>query len=246
MTRDEILYGRLKIWQPDEGPRVNMDTILLASYVRLRSRAKYSRFVELGTATGAVSLMLALRFSQRIKVLGLEIQPELEELAQRNRLENQLSENVTFRCMDLRNHRLLEAGCFDGLVVNPPYEEEGRGRCSPLRTVSIARQSTCCTLNDVTEAAAYLLKNKGRFYAVFRTDRMAEFLSSMIEKGLEPKRLRLVHPRLGRRSNLFLIEGIKGAGTGLIVEPPLFVYGAGNNYTPELLKAYELEGLPCL
>jgi len=242
MTRDDILYGKLKLWQPGEGPRVNMDTVLLAAYVRLKPRLD-SSFIELGAAAGAVSLMLALRFPEKFRILGLEIQPELEELAQRNRLESGLSERVAFQRMDLREYRSLPAGSFDGLVVNPPYEEEGRGRKSPSETTSIARQSVCCTLADVAEAASWLLKNKGRFFAVCRADRMAEFLALLSARKLEPKRLKLVYPKMGDNANLFLVESLKGGGAGLTVEPPLFVYGSGGGYTPELLQAYELEGL---
>ena len=61
MTHDDILYGRLRLWQPEAGPRVSMDTVLLASWVR-RPSGKRAQFVELGAATRAISLMLALRF----------------------------------------------------------------------------------------------------------------------------------------------------------------------------------------
>lgn len=148
--------------------------------------------------------------------------------------------------MDLREHRRLPAASFDGVVVNPPYEEEGRGRRSIVPAASIARQDICCTLRDVVDAASWLLKNRGRFFAVLRADRMGEFLALMDGRGIVPKRLRLVHPRAGKRANLFLIEGMKGGGSGLVVEPPLFVYREDGNYTPELLQAYEPEGLPCL
>jgi tRNA1(Val) A37 N6-methylase TrmN6 len=242
MTRDDILYGKLRLWQPDEGPRVNMDTVLLAAYVCLRPRGE-SSFIELGSASGAVSLMLALRFPEKFRILGLEIQPELEELAQRNRLENGLGERVSFRRMDLREYRSLPVASFDGLVVNPPYEEEGRGRKSPKRAVSITRQGGCCALTDVIEAARWLLKHKGKFFAVFRAGRMAELLSLMTGRDIAPKRLRLVYSRAGKTASLFLIEGIRGGGTGLIVEPPLFVHDEKGGYTPGLLRAYKLEEL---
>jgi tRNA1(Val) A37 N6-methylase TrmN6 len=242
MTRDEIFQGKLKLWQPDEGPRVNMDTVLLAAYVRPRPRAR-SAFIELGAAAGAVSFMLALRFPEKFSILGIEIQEELEALARRNRIENGFGENVAFRRMDLRKHRALPADSFDGLVVNPPYEEEGRGRKSPSKPVSIARQSACCGLPDVVAAARWLLKVKGRFFAVLRAGRMAEFLALMAGGGIEPKRLRLVYPREGEKANLFLVEGLKGGGPGLTVEPPLFVYDAAGRYTPDLLRAYGPEGL---
>ncbi|MDR2137815.1 MAG: methyltransferase domain-containing protein [Synergistaceae bacterium] len=130
MTHDEILYGKLKLWQPDEGPRVSMDTVLLAAYVRVRPRVD-SSFVELGTATGAVALMLGLRFPRKFRILGLEIQPELETLARRNCAENGLGDRVSFRCMDLRDYRSLPAGSFDGLVVNP--HTRSRGEAAQVR-----------------------------------------------------------------------------------------------------------------
>ena len=242
MTHDDILYGKIKLWQPDDGPRVSMDTVLLAAYVRFKARSE-SSFVELGSAAGAVSLMLAMRFAKNFRILGLEIQPELEELAQRNRLESGLGERVSFKKMDFREYRSLPAGSFDGVVANPPYEEEGRGQKSPSESVAIARQSACCTLLDVIEAASWFLKSKGRFFAVFRADRMAEFLALCIDKKLEPKRLRPVYQRAGDKASIFLVEAIRDGGPGLIVEPPLFVRDASGGYTPELLQAYELEGL---
>jgi tRNA1(Val) A37 N6-methylase TrmN6 len=72
---------------------------------------------------------------------------------------------------------------------------------------------------------------------------MAEFLSLCINKKLEPKRIRLVYPRLGDKANLFLLESLKSGGAGVTVEPPLFVHDAEGGYTPELLQAYTLGGL---
>ncbi|MDO4787176.1 MAG: methyltransferase domain-containing protein [Fretibacterium sp.] len=242
MTHDDILYGRLRLWQPEKGPRVSMDTVLLASWVR-RPSGRRASFVELGAATGAVSLMLALRFSGNFRIVGLEIQPDLVALAERNGRENGLEDRVSFLCGDLRDTSLLPPDTFDGLVVNPPYEEPGRGRASPVEARSIARQGSRCSVADVAAASARLLKGRGRFFAVFRTDRMAAFIGAVLQRGLVPKRLRLIHPRPLKPSNLFLIECVKGGGEGLLVERPLFVHDEEGNYTPELLRAYEPEGL---
>ena len=241
MTHDDILYGRLRLWQPEAGPRVSMDTVLLAAWVR-RPPGRRASFVELGAATGAVSLMLALRFSGSFRIVGVELQPDLAEMAERNRAENGLEARVSFRCGDLRDRSLLPSDSFDGVVANPPYESPERGRESPVAARSIARQGVCCSIRDVAAAGARLLKGRGRFYAVFRTDRMAALMGAALSVGLAPKRLRLVHPRPSRPSNLFLIECVKGGGEGLTVEPPLFVHDEDGGYTRELLKAYEPEG----
>lgn len=55
ITLDDILYGKLKLKQPLHGPRVSVDTVLLSWFVRLRSK---DRVMELGTASGAVALIL--------------------------------------------------------------------------------------------------------------------------------------------------------------------------------------------
>lgn len=34
-TRDDVLYGRLRLWQPAAGPRVSMDTVLLLSLIHI-------------------------------------------------------------------------------------------------------------------------------------------------------------------------------------------------------------------
>jgi tRNA1Val (adenine37-N6)-methyltransferase len=75
---------------------------------------------------------------------------------------------------------------------------------------------------------------------VYLVERLAELLVEMRRLQLEPKRLRLVHPRAGEPANLLLIEGRKLGKPGLEVAPPLFVYqGSGRDYTAEIAGLYE-------
>jgi tRNA1(Val) A37 N6-methylase TrmN6 len=53
--------------------------------------------------------------------------------------------------------------------------------------------------------------------------------------------MRAVHPKPGRAASVVLVEASRASGDGLVVEPPLFIYGADGNYTEELLDAYRLE-----
>ena len=60
----------------------------------------------------------------------------------------------------------------------------------------------------------------------------------LMKNRIEPKRIRFVHPYINSKANLVLIEGIKGSGVWLDVEPPLAVYKDKNVYTDEVLKIY--------
>ena len=168
-------------------------------------------------------------------------------MAEENAHLNGLHPRVRFYGGDLRkSHGVFPAGRFDGVAVNPPYEEPGRGRLSASLPERAARQEICCTLLDAVDAACRLLKNKGRVYMVFRAGRAAELLAALAGGGMEPKRVRFVHPLPGRKASVILVEALKGGKRGMIVEPPLIIGDGRGGYTEDLLAAYRLEGLPCL
>lgn len=246
VTRDDVLFGALTLRQPEAGPRVNVDTILLAAYVRDTFPGRGASAAELGCATGAVALILALRFPH-VSVAGLEIQEDLVALARENALINGLGDRASFHRGDLREPSpLFPPQSFHCVVANPPYEEPGRGRPSASPAERAARHGDLCSLSDVSEAGRRLLKHRGRMYVVFRADRTAELMAELSEKGLEPKRIRFVHPLPGRKASVVLVEALRGGRRGMTVEPPLFIEDGRGGYTEELLSAYTKEGLPCL
>ena len=236
-TRDAILHGMLMIEQPEEGPRVSVDSVLLASFVKARRKEK---IIELGSAHGAVSLLLAKRFPH-VTVEGLEIQAELAALAERNAVENGLQERVAFKEGDLRKVReIYPAQSFGIVVVNPPYGEANHGRPSPLESEAAARHGTLCTLEDVIKASRYLLANKGKLFMVFRAGRITELLSLLSRERIEPKRVRPVYPAPSREASVVLVQAARSAGKGATLEPPLFIQDEKGEYTGDLLAAYRI------
>ncbi len=236
-TCDEFFNGRLKLFQPLEGPRVNLDTILLSSWVKLHSHDR--KIIEAGCAFGAISLILAMKFGLKVHVTGLEIQKELAELAMRNAVMNAIT-NADFINGDLRDKNIFPRESFDVLAINPPYESLSRGRLSNSDSRSKARLELSCTIDDVGEFAERILRSKGRMFAVFSSDRLDVFMNSMRSHRIIPKRIRFVYSFINRNSGIFLSECIKNAGEGLTVMPPLIVRDEDHRYTQELLKSYEL------
>ena len=74
---------------------------------------------------------------------------------------------------------------------------------------------------------------------VHKPDRLDEIIIKMKENKLEPKRLRVVYPRIDAEPNMILIEGVKCANAGMRVEKPLIIYDENGNYLPEVSKIYE-------
>lgn len=244
IKRDDVLYGKLKMRQPDDGPKINIDTILISAFARLKNR---ERVLELGSAHGAVSMILALRYPRVSGIKGLEIQEDLVRMSRLNLRENGLDSRVDFIQGDLRKaSQIFNGQVFDVIVSNPPYFDntESRGPLSLSRQV--ANHESECSLSEVLDVSGALLKNKGRLYLIMKTSRLAELFSLLRERKLEPKIVRPVYPSRKRSSTVSLVYSCKGAGKGMEMKQPLYVYNESGEYSRDFLDAYTLKECPCL
>ena len=163
-TIDEFFHGRLRVLQKKKGYRFSIDSLLLADFVTLK---KGDRVVDLGTGSGIVALVLALRFPTA-RIAEIEIQEELADMAERSVALNGLTDRITIYPGDVKKIRkLLEPQSFDVAVFNPPYRKLNSGRINPNGERAIARHEVKGTIDDFLSAARYLLKYAGRVYLVY-------------------------------------------------------------------------------
>ncbi|PKN11478.1 MAG: SAM-dependent methyltransferase [Deltaproteobacteria bacterium HGW-Deltaproteobacteria-4] len=229
-TLDTLGYGKLQIIQPRQGFRVTIDPVLLASFTRIKAG---ERWIDLGCGSGVLPLLLASR-EAGIQMTGIEIDPASADQACRNILLNNLEKQIDIIPGDLRDLRKSHAAqSLDGVITNPPYRRPESGRISIGEQRSTARHELHGSLDDFLDASHYLLKNGGRFYAIYLAERIPELLIKMSAKMIEPKRLRCIHPRRENAANLVLIEGRRNGRPGLTIEPPLFLY-EGEGYSEEV------------
>jgi len=113
-THDYLLNRRVRYAQPKGQYRSGIEPVLLAASVPAKPG---QRVVELGTGAGAGLLCLAARVPGVVGV-GVEIQPELAELAQHNLDSNGLTEAFRIIEADVMDVRL--PGPFDHAFSNPP------------------------------------------------------------------------------------------------------------------------------
>lgn len=240
-TLDSLPFGNLTLSQSKNGYRYSLDPILLARFVSLK---RWKKVVDLGTGSGVLPLVLA-RLSDAEELVGVELQESLAQRAEKNVKINDLDERVRILRGDVRAiGDLLPAGKADLVVSNPPYRSAGRGRVAPDDERAAARHELAGGLVEFVAAANRLLRYGGVFACVYLAERMSELLTELGGAGLEPKRVRLVHPYIDSGARLVMVEAKKGGKPGLVVEPPLVIYrrdGSGREYTDEVLKMYEMD-----
>lgn len=212
-----------------------MDAVLLSGFARVK---RAERVLDLGTGTGIIPILLEAK-TDGAHFTGLELQPESADMARRSVRYNGLDEKIDIVTGDIRDaSTLFGASSFDVITTNPPYMigQHGLQNADDART--IARHEVCCTLEDVITQSAKLLKPKGRFYMVHRPFRLVEIFCLMHQYGIEPKRMKLVHPFVDREPNMVLIEGLRGGNARLTVEKPIIVFERAGVYTEEIRGVY--------
>ncbi|MDR7866101.1 MAG: tRNA1(Val) (adenine(37)-N6)-methyltransferase [Sporomusaceae bacterium] len=233
---DDLLIGELKIIQQAGQFRFSLDAVLLAHFATVKRGAAA---VDLGAGTGVLGLLLAARGAKR--VTGVEINPDMVDMANRSIAVNSLGDRLAVVWADVRaipGGSLLEGRSCDLVVANPPYRPLGGGEVNPREELALARHEIAGGLDDFAKAAAFLLKEKGRMAMVHLPERLADVVGALRGAGVEPKRLRLVHPAPGKAAKLLLAEGVRGARPGLTVEPPLYIYGEDGRYSGEIMAYY--------
>ena len=234
-TLDAICGGEVKLLQRRDGYRFNLDPILLAHFVSAVTPAVPGPVIDLGTGCGIIPIILACQLGVS-DVTGLEVQPGLYEIAQRNVHLNRCEGRVSLVLGDLRSVcSKLPGASFAHVICNPPYRPPHAGRINPEQEKAIARHELLCALPDVTAAASFLLKDRSALSVVYPASRLCELFEALRRSRLEPKLLRMVHPRAERPAKLALLSAVKGGGVQLEVLPPLVLHrGSGAQFTPEV------------
>ena len=227
-TIDEILGGSLKIRQSKRGYRFNLDSLILAHFVSLKSR---SVSLDLGCGNGIIALVLANRYPVS-RWHGLEVQEGLATLAKKNVEQNGLGQRVIIDTGDARDiKKIYRPGFFDTIVFNPPYRKMDSGRINPLPEKAIARHEISGSLSHFLSAAKHALKPKGRVFTIYPATRLVELVSLFRKKDIEPKRMKLVYSDALSDAEFVLVEGRSGSREELKMEPPLFIYEEHKKYT---------------
>lgn len=232
---DDLHRNQYKIIQNPSKFCFGMDAVLLSGYAQVK---KEECVLDLGTGTGIIPILLEAKTEGR-HFTALEIQKESVDMAKRSVCMNRLEEKISIVHGDIKEaSNLFGKSTFDVVTTNPPYINDNHGIINPEMPKAIARHEILCTLEDVIQEAASVLKTGGRFYMVHRPFRLIEIVTILTKYKLEPKRMRFVHPSLEKEPNMVLIEAIKGAKSMVKIEKPLIVYESPNKYTKEIYDIY--------
>lgn len=175
LTEDGFLDGRLRLCQPRAGHRAGSEAVLLAAVVDPPPGADV---LEVGCGSGAASLCLAWRRPD-LALVGLELQPDLAELARLNARRNGIEARFTVHCGDLRAPPpALRPGSFDAVFANPPFFASTAPH-APAPARALARTECGARLADWIAFSLRMLRPRGTLTLVHRAARLDDVMAAL-------------------------------------------------------------------
>ena len=204
-------YG-LKIYQDEENFKFSLDTILLAESVELK---KNDKVLDFCTGGAPVPLILSTKYNN--KIIGVEIQEKVYNLAKDsiiyNKLDNQI-DIINDNLVNIRNY--FPGNNFDVITCNPPYfKYSNTSLINENETKAISRHEIKASLKEIVETAAYMLKDNGSFYIVHRVERLQELSNELSTNNLFIKNLYFIKTNETSNLNMVIIKAVKNAKYGI-------------------------------
>ena len=230
-------YKDLKIVQDNEMFNFSLDSVLLPNFVTINK--KTDRILDIGCGNAPIPLILSTKTD--VKIIGVEIQKEVYDLALESISINKKEDQITIINKDINDYyKEIETDSFDVITCNPPffkYIETSNINKNDYKT--IARHEVKLNLRELFNIAKKLLKNNGVIAIVHRPERFVEVVEEMKKNNIEPKRVQFVYPKKNMEANIMLIEGSKNGRPGMKILPPIYSHQDNGEYTEEVKRYFE-------
>ncbi len=238
LAKNYLFAGnKIIIYQDPNMFSFSLDTVLLANFAKVK---KTDRICDFGTNNAAIPMMLAAK-GHIGDVVGVEIQDRAVKIANKN-IETNGFENIKIVKSDIYEYAQQNAkNKFDAIYCNPPFFKDWEmtnKNDSEFKT--IARHEVKITLEKIIESAARLLENKGKFFMVHRSERVAEIIYFMKKNKIEPKRLRFVQAKNNKDVSTVLVEGSFVGNAGIKIMQNIIAHKDSGEYSDEIIKMFEL------
>lgn len=220
VINDVLDYG-IKIYQDNTCFKFSLDSVLLAEFIEVKSSKL--NILDLCTGNCVIPLILANKYSNNI--VAVELQQKIFNLAKNSVDLNKMSKQIKIINDNAINiDKYYKAEYFDIVSCNPPYFKMHQKSIINLNDYkSIARHELKINLEEIISTASRMLKNKGYFYLVHRTERLEEIIYTLNKYNLCIKNIQFVYTKDNDNSSLVLIKALKNGNFGLKVNPPIFI-----------------------
>ena len=233
MLKTTKINDDLKLIQNENGLTFGTDAYLLSAFT---VGGKNKVGVDLGSGTGIIPLLLSSR-EKAAKIYAVEVQESFCDLIAKNADLNGFEGRIIPVCRNVTDLKAADIGGeVDFVTSNPPYMKADSGKRNEFDEKFIARHEVCGDIGDFCACAYRLLKHGGRFYVVYRPDRLTDLICALRSNRLEPKVITFVAATKESEPSMVLVRAIKGGAPGNTVTRTLFLHDSKEDAAKSILS----------
>ncbi|MEX6493676.1 tRNA1(Val) (adenine(37)-N6)-methyltransferase [Fusobacterium animalis] len=203
----EKLDEKFKIIQKVGGYKYGEDTILLFKLFQASLNKKNIKLLDIGTGNGILPILLSDN-EFLSELVGIDIQKENIDRANKALQLNKIKKNIQFECMDIREYK--KSNHFDVIISNPPYMDDNGKKINENEHKAISRHEIKLSLNELISNAKRLLKPIGLLYFIHRTHRLVEIIKALDKNNFSIKKIIFIYSAQNNKSTMMFVEAVKG------------------------------------
>lgn len=218
----ETLNEEYKIIQKKTGYKYGIDTVLLSKFFILNnSKRNNLKIIDIGTGNGILPVLLYTHKNVS-EIVGIDIQTENIERANRILKMNNMQGKIKFICEDIKKYS--KTNYYDIVLSNPPYMEVDGKKINENEHKKISRHEVCLNLKDFIKMSKKLLKPIGKLCFIHRTHRLLEIIKELEENKFCVVKIIFIYSA-NNKSSMMYIEALKGKKGKLEVENYFMIEG---------------------
>ena len=203
----EKLDEKFKIIQKVGGYKYGEDTVLLFKLFQASLNKKNIKLLDIGTGNGILPILLSDN-EFLSELVGIDIQKENIDRANKALQLNKIEKNIQFECMDIREYK--KSNYFDVIISNPPYMDDNGKKINENEHKAISRHEIKLSLNELISNAKRLLKPIGLLYFIHRTYRLVEIIKALDKNNFSIKKIIFIYSAQNNKSTMMFVEAVKG------------------------------------
>ena len=211
----EKLDEKFKIIQKVGGYKYGEDTILLFKLFQASLNKKNIKLLDIGTGNGILPILLSDN-EFLSELVGIDIQKENIDRANKALQLNKIEKNIQFECMDIREYK--KSNYFDIIISNPPYMNDNGKKINENEHKAISRHEIKLSLNELISNAKRLLKPIGLLYFIHRTHRLVEIIKALDKNNFSIKKIIFIYSAQNNKSTMMFVEAVKGKKVKLEIQ----------------------------
>ena len=225
---EDLQCQGLKIIQNKKLYTFTSDSVVLANYAKTKAK---DIVVEIGAGSGVISILLQAK-NKLNKIYAFEIQPQMQDLCEKNIKLNNLQDKIVLIRDDVNNFKQhIAPASVDTIVSNPPYFKKTDFKQDKVK--QIAKEEVCLTAEQLVSVAGKMLKDGGAFWCCFPAERSCELISLCQNNALAVKEMFFTENGKGE-VKLFVCKAVKNGKFGTKVLPNLITNETNGNYLEKL------------